>query len=62
LCRQLFIRDPARPHRVIFPYQPVDLALDAFAIECLIRQIEVESALAVADLAAGDIAGIRAQG
>ena len=59
LRRQLLVGDPARPHRMILADQAVELGRDMRLVERGIRQVEIEPALAVADLAAGDVAGAR---
>src|SRR4029453_15576078 len=56
LGRQLLVGDPARADRVILLDQAVDLARDLLFVQALVRQVEGEPALAVADLTAGHVA------
>src|SRR6266404_2777280 len=55
--RQLLVGDPARPHRMILGDEAIDAGGDLLAVELAVGQVEIQPTLAVADLAAGDVAG-----
>jgi hypothetical protein len=54
---ELLVGDPARSHLVILGDQPVELGGDPLLVQTGVGQVEIKATLAVADRAAGHVAG-----